>query len=162
MRDVIIDGRIGKGGAEVKTTSNSGIKYVKFSLANKRFANGEEETAWFDCISYSPHIIEAADKLTQGIYVVVTCDDFDANPRTDKNGKAWSNITLRVIAVSRINTGGKKSDDEPAAEEHTVSTYTGDTQTKIAQTANAAPAPAPAPAPANVVVDSSDKDDLPF
>lgn len=160
MINVIIDGRIGKGGTEVKTTTNSGIRYAKFSLANKRFANGEEETVWYDCISYSSHIIDAADKLTQGMYVVVTCDDMSCKPRTDKEGKIWQNNTLRVIAVSRINTGTKKSDDEPAVEEPSVSTYTGDTQTKIAQSANAAPAPAPAPA--NVVVDSSDKDDLPF
>ena len=47
MKLISFDGRIGANGVEIKT-SKTGSTYATFSVANNSFANGKENTEWFE------------------------------------------------------------------------------------------------------------------
>lgn len=108
MKNIILDGRIGKDGAEVRQT-RLGKDYVRFSLANNSFVGGVEKTEWYDVTSYDPYVIENKIKfLGKGCYVIVS-----GNINTEvnvKDGKVWVNhyITANSIDIPSL----KKKDDE--------------------------------------------------
>lgn len=143
MKTIILDGRVGANGTEVKTTK-SGKPFAKFSVANNTYVNGEEKTEWFDVISYDPTFIEKrAQYLGKGSYVIVT-----GNIRTEVNidqaNKVWINnyITATTIETPRL---GVKSDATqtlttvatsttiPTTPSMTISTFTGGTKSELAE-----------------------------
>ena len=108
MRQVILDGRLGK---DAVVSSSNGKQYVKFSLANTLFKNGKEETEWFDVTSFDDFVVNKKIKaLTKGSYVIVT-----GNWETETNVSQKTNqlyINHRVIATDiNIPNVGKKTED---------------------------------------------------
>ena len=139
----MIDGNLAKD-AEV-STSKTGRTYVRFVVGNRIYKNNEESTDWIDVYSFDPKIIEnKASKLLKGSRVLVQGDySSDINVR---GGQAYINTRVMADFVELL-VGPKKNDQD------TVSTYTGTTETKKAET--------PQPKKEQTVVQSED-DDLPF
>ena len=118
MRQVIIDGRLGKDA--VVSTSN-GKQYIKFSIANTLFKDGQEKTEWFDITSFDDFVINKKVKaLTKGSYVIVT-----GNWETETNVSQKTNqlyVNHRVIATDiNIPNLGKKVDEAAPVKVPTVS-----------------------------------------
>jgi single-stranded DNA-binding protein len=108
MRQVIIDGRLGQ---DAVVSSSNGRQFIKFSIANTIFKNGQEKTEWFDVTSFDDFIINKKVKaLTKGSYVIVT-----GNWETETNVSQKTNqlyVNHRVIATDvNIPNLGKKSED---------------------------------------------------
>lgn len=172
MRSIIFDGRLGKDAEVLKT--KEGKSYVRFSVANNLFRDGEEKTDWFDVTSFDSFIIEKrAQYLKKGTYVIVT-----GNIITEvnvSNGNVYLNHKVRATSIETPSRG--KSNDEhqsSKSEAPEVSVYTGGTPAVVSAapqySRQEAPAPTPAasPAPAPKVsvpsepVSNADEDDLPF
>lgn len=159
MRQITLDGRIGKGGAKV-LKSNNGREYVRFSIANEAFVDGAAKTDWFDVTSFDPYIVsKKSEYLTQGRYAIV-----QGNLKTElviKDGKAWLNNYITAINIELPSFGKKEENSEPQ-----VSTYTGSTkpnQTVTAPVQETAPAPQTQPVVSQPApVGWSNDDDLPF
>lgn len=156
MKQISFDGRIGKD-AEVFAT-RGGRKYVRFSVANDTFINGENKTEWFDVTSYDPYVVENRVKyLSKGRYVIVHGSlNTEVNA---KNGKIYLN---QYVTANCIDTPlfGKKDDEK----EEKVSTYTAPSD-KPVDTPTYQPAPEPAyvgSGAGSSLNDMSDDDDLPF
>lgn len=143
MKTIILDGRVGANGTEVKTTK-SGKPFAKFSVANNTYVNGEEKTEWFDVISYDPTFIEKrAQYLGKGSYVIVT-GNIRTEVNIDQTNKVWINnyITATTIETPRL---GVKSDATqtlttvaasttiPTTPSMTISTFTGGTKSELAE-----------------------------
>lgn len=160
MKQISFDGRIGKD-AETLTTKG-GRKYVRFSVANDTFLNGENKTEWFDVTCYDPYVVENRVKyLSKGRYVIVH-GSLNTEVNT-KNGKIYLN---QYVTANCIDTPsfGKKEDEK----EEMVSTYTGGTKSMpkpvqeekpVVEARTAQPSYSTQTAPLN---DMSDDDDLPF
>lgn len=108
MRQVIIDGRLGK---DAVVSSSNGKQYIKFSIANTLFKDGQEKTEWFDVTSFDDFVITKKVKaLTKGSYVIVT-----GNWETETNVSQKTNqlyVNHRVIASDiNIPNLGKKADE---------------------------------------------------
>lgn len=165
MKQISLDGRIGKD-AEVLTTKG-GKKYIRFSLANDTFMNGENKTEWFDVTCYDPFVVENRVKfLTKGRYVIVSGNlNTDVNVR---NGKIYLNQYVTANSIDTPSFGKKEQDTE----EETVSTYTGGTTPTLSTKISEQPKqvvevkkPEPAysyTASSSSINDMSDDDDLPF
>lgn len=158
MKQIIIDGRVGANGTEVKTTKN-GKNYARFSIANNTYVNGEEKTEWYDVICYDPIFIEKrAQYLGKGSYVIITGTiKVDVNV---KDGKFYLNQTITAQTIDTPRFGGKKDDKESnAATEPSVSTFTGGTKSDFSSQVSDKPIP-------NVTVSTVNNDfnddDLPF
>ena len=173
MKSITFDGRIGANGAEVRTTKG-GRPYVKFSVANNSFANGQEKTEWFDITSYDPFVIENRVKfLTKGTYVIITGTP-NSEVNVDRTGKVWLN---QYVTASSIDTPSFRKREEDGASTTTVSaqsttldgnlsTYTGSTQTmksKVVETPEVAVVQSTVGSSPSVgiSIDNAD-DDLPF
>ena len=154
IRNLVIDGHIGKNGAEVKQT-NGGVPYIRFSLASSIYSDGQE-TVWFDVTSFDKNVINLAQYLTKGKYVFVA-GDLMKPEKSVKDNNIYVNLKIRANTVSFVNTGN--SGQNNSSDETVVSTYTGGTAPAPIVNQQAAPAPVPEPA---VVVDSKNDDDLPF
>lgn len=155
MKNIFFDGRIGRDGAEIKTTQG-GKKYVKFSVANNSFAGGQEKTEWFEVTSYDPYVIEnRAQYLTKGTYVIIS-GTLKCEVKVGKDNNMYLNY---YVTATTIDTPSfKKKDESSETTEQTVSTYTASTQTE-----KVAPAPKPEPQPAvAAMAPQSNDDDLPF
>ena len=110
ISDIILTGRIGKDGAELKQTV-TGKPYLRFSLANNKYVNGQEKTQWFDVKVFDQFTIENVGKLlTKGTPVYV-CGDIVAEPNIDKTGRVWQNFYVTAIRVAIMNTGRKDKDE---------------------------------------------------
>ena len=173
MKSITFDGRIGANGAEVRTTKG-GRPYVKFSVANNSFANGQEKTEWFDITSYDPFVIENRVKyLTKGTYVIITGTP-NSEVNVDRTGKVWLN---QYVTASSIDTPSFRKKDEDAVAttvtstqstvlDGNLSTYTGATQTtvnKVMEAPKVSATPQMAEVmPSTVGVSVADDDDLPF
>lgn len=167
MKQITIDGRIGKDGAKVMKTQG-GKNYLRFSLANDSFVNGANKTEWFDVTCFDPFVVENRVKFLQkGRYVIVTGT---LNSEVSaKDGKIYLNQYVRANDIDFPSFGTKKEENN----EVQVSTFTGGTksETIVREEAKPTPAPqaaapthAPQPAPATVASASgwSSDDDLPF
>ena len=133
MKTIILDGRIGSNGTEVKTTK-TGKQYARFSLANNTFVNGEVKTEWYDVISYDPIFIEKrAQYCGKGSYVIVT-GDIRTEVKVDQTNKMWINhyITAQTIDTPRF---GGKNENESTTETvtPTISTYTANTNSNYSE-----------------------------
>jgi single stranded DNA-binding protein len=165
MKSITFDGRIGANGAEVRTTKG-GRPYVRFSVANNSYANGQEKTEWFDITSYDPFVIENRVKyLTKGTYVIITGTP-NTEVNVDRTGKVWLN---QYVTANSIDTPAfRKKDDDSTTTQGTsttndnLSTFTATTQQTITKTVEAPQVAAPMPASVGVGVSSDADDDLPF
>ena len=166
MRQITIDGRIGKN-AEVLTTT-TGRRYMKFPFANTVRRRGAEKTDWFEVLCYDERTIESLSSILQkGRYIIVT-GDLDVTVQLDRSGKIWLNQDLFATNIYLPNVGGSRQDGTTtgaAAAEPTVNA--------MENPAATAPAPSPAPAPVPVASTSpapsafndavaDEDDDLPF
>lgn len=165
MKSITFDGRIGANGAEVRTTKG-GRPYVRFSVANNSYANGQEKTEWFDITSYDPFVIENRVKyLTKGTYVIITGTP-NTEVNVDRTGKVWLN---QYVTANSIDTPAfRKKDDDSTTTQGTntindnLSTFTSTTQQTITKTVEAPQVAAPMPASVGVGISSDADDDLPF
>lgn len=166
MRQITLDGRIGKDGAKVMK-SNNGKDYIRFSIANDAFVDGTNKTEWFDITCFDPYIVnKKSEYLKQGRYVIV--QGTLKSEMAIKNGKAYLNHYVTANNIELPSFGGKREEST----EVQVSTFTGGTRSAEvmkAPTQEAKPAPQPqaAPAPQPVVSQAApagwnNDDDLPF
>ena len=158
MKIIIFDGRIGAKGAEVSAT-RGGKPFVRFSVANNSYVNGQDKTEWFDVTSYDPFIIEnKVNSLTKGTPVQIV-GTLNTEVKV-KDGKVWVN---QYVTADRIefNFAGKKDDEAQgvATSETTVSTVTGGTQSEAMVTTQPVSA---TPTAEEMPMESSSDDDLPF
>lgn len=158
MKIIIFDGRIGAKGAEVSAT-RGGKPFVRFSVANNSYVNGQDKTEWFDVTSYDPFIIEnKVNSLTKGTPVQIV-GTLNTEVKV-KDGKVWVN---QYVTADRIefNFAGKKDDEtqNAATSETTVSTVTGGTPSEAMVTTKPTSA---TPAVEEMPMESSGDDDLPF
>lgn len=103
MKQITFDGRLGKD-AVVGTTKN-GRQYLKFSVANNTFANGEEKTEWFDVRTFNEFIIQQKKEiLKKGAYVIVT-GNLESEVKSF-NGKIFLNhgVLANEINVPKLNS----------------------------------------------------------
>lgn len=165
MRQITLDGRIGKGGAKVMKSSN-GRDYVRFDIANDAFVDGTNKTDWFSITCFDPYVVsKKSEFLKQGRYVIVQ-GTIKSEVNT-KNGQIWLNHYVTANNIELPSFG--KKDDKEDNEEPQVSVFTGGTKSAEvvsapAQTHQAAPAPQPqvSAMQGNPVGWGSDGDDLPF
>jgi len=125
MRQITLDGRIGKGGAKVMKSSN-GRDYVRFDIANDAFVDGTNKTDWFSITCFDPYIVsKKSEFLKQGRYVIVQ-GTIKSEVNT-KNGKIWLNhyVTANNIELPSFGKREEKDEDEPL-----VSTFTGGTKSE--------------------------------
>lgn len=165
MRIISFDGRLGSD-AEVRTTKG-GKPYIRLSVANNIFANGEDRTDWFDVTCYDEFIVDKKAKyLTKGTYVIVT-----GNVTTEvkpSNGKLWVNhyVTATTIDLPRFGRNQNNEDSAQRDSEPEVSVYTGRTaETMVEPVIPVMPAAAPAvssPSSTYEEPNFSNDDDLPF
>lgn len=174
MKQIFFDGRIGREGAEVRTTQ-TGKKYIRFSVANNSFVRGNEKTEWFDVTCFDQTIVEKrAQYLTRGSYVIIN-GTLNTEVNVDKQGKVWVNQYVTATTIEMPMFGKKDSEGNVAAGASTaptVSTYTGGTMSTGVLKPNAGAAtPAPQTAPVtpklktaaeSVITTMGDDDDLPF
>lgn len=108
MRQVIIDGRLGK---DAVVSSANGKQYVKFSIANTLFKDGQEKTEWFDITSFDDFVINKKIKaLTKGSYVIVTGNWVTETNVSQKTNQLY--VNHRVFATDiNIPNLGKKADE---------------------------------------------------
>ena len=169
MKQITLDGRIGRDGAKV-LTSAKGKPYIRFSLANNTFVNGAEKTEWFEISSFDPFIVESKSKLlTQGRYVIV--QGVLNSEVTSKNGNIYLNHYVSANSIELPSFGKREETNEVQ-----VSTYTGGTKSDQVvakpQPVQEATIPVqqpviPQPQPQQVVSQSApagwnNDDDLPF
>lgn len=156
MRTIIVDGRLGKD-AEILQTKD-GRPFVKFSIANNDFVDGQEVTDWFDILSYDTHFAEKrAQYLKKGMYVIVE-GKIRSKVNTSPNGNMYLNhhVMATNIDMPRLGRGGT-SEEQQSSEEPEVSVYTGGTRSSVT-----AKQSEPQIAPAYVAADNGNSDDLPF
>ena len=158
MKLIIFDGRIGAKGAEVSAT-RGGKPFVRFSVANNSYVNGQDKTEWFDVTSYDPFVIEnKVNSLTKGTPVQIV-GSLNTEVKV-KDGKVWVN---QYVTADRIefNFSGKKDDENGAsATEESVSTITGGTQSEAV--INGGNDKQVVPQTEEMPIESSGDDDLPF
>lgn len=160
MKQITLDGRIGKDGAKVLTTKG-GKSYIRFSLANDSFISGANKTEWFDITCFDPYIVENRSKyMTQGRYAIV--QGVLNSEVSVKDGKVYLNHYVNANNIELPSFGNKREESN----EVQVSTFTGGT--KSAETVKApvqevkeVPQPQPVASQASPAGWNND-DDLPF
>ena len=163
MQLLIVDGRLGKD-AEVKVSQN-GDKYLKFSLANRVYKNGKEDTVWYDVITSDVRFLnKLPEHLKKGSYVIVT-GHLDVTVRT-VDSKIFTNLTVRANSIE-FGGGTKKNEDEnsnvtPTAPTPQVSIVDVTTTNEPPQGVFTPPANVTATPAPNVGLTDDGEDDLPF
>lgn len=171
MKTIILDGRVGTAGTEVKVTK-AGKQYARFSLANNTYTNGEEKTEWFEIISYDPTFIEKrAQYLNKGSYVIVT-GNIRTEVKVGQDNKMYINHYVTASNIDTPRLGGKSDNatqDNATTSTPVVSTFTGGTKSEMVAQVTAQPSEgvivlgAPSQvAVATVGAGSVDDSDLPF
>lgn len=135
MKILTFDGRLGKD-AELNQT-NTGVRYLRFSVANDSKKQNSVVTEWYDVVVFDENIVSKMQQyLTKGSYVLIT-----GEPTTSisvKDGQAYLNQRVRAFSV---NFGGGKSNNSTS----------GSTQAspapQYAPPVNAAPVAQPQPQP---------------
>ena len=108
---IVLIGRLGKD-AEIVQTSN-GNKYVRFTVAENTYTNKENETTWYDVVSYDAFVVNTQIQvLKKGAFVVVT-GRLKTKVNVGKNGNVYlnHNVTAWNINVPNLS-GGDKKDSE--------------------------------------------------
>lgn len=140
MKILTFDGRLGRD-AELNQT-NTGVRYLRFSVANDSKKQNSVVTEWYDVVVFDENIVSKMQQyLTKGSYVLIT-----GEPTTSisvKDGQAYLNQRVRAFSV---NFGGGKSNNNTS----------GSTQAspapQYAPPVNAAPVAQPQPQPATPVI----------
>ena len=160
MRQIVLDGRIGKDGAK-KLKTASGKEYIRFSIANDAYIDGTNQTDWFDVTCFDPFIVgKKFEFLKQGRYVII-----QGGLKSEiaiRNGKAFLNQYITANTIELPSFGKKDENNEPQ-----VSTYTGGTRSETVVTTNLPAKPAVEETPVQQAVAAqagwdSTGDDLPF
>ena len=103
MKILTFDGRLGRD-AELNQT-NTGVRYLRFSVANDSKKQNSVVTEWYDVVVFDENIVSKMQQyLTKGSYVLIT-----GEPTTSisvKDGQAYLNQRVRAFSV---NFGGGKS-----------------------------------------------------
>ena len=173
MKTIILDGRVGTKGTEVKSTK-AGKPYAHFSMANNTFSNGEEKTEWYDVISYDPAFIEKrAQYLGKGSYVIVT-GSIRTEVKVGQDNKMWVNHYVTATNIDTPRLGVKPENDEQQVSTQTstpvVSTFTGGTASDISTSqpmkevyiTQVAAQPQPHVSVVGAGTNATSDDDLPF
>lgn len=105
MRNIIIDGRLGKD-AEIKSTKD-GKQYLSMAVANDIYANGEVKTEWFNVSSFIDSDLKRAQYLTSGRFVIIS-GDLTIEPRTS-NGKLYLNMYIRAHNIDMPRLGQRQN-----------------------------------------------------
>ncbi len=134
-------GRIGKGGAEVKTGKN-GNDYVVMNVATDDFSNGEEKTVWVRVASSQSNHLNLAQYLTQGKPISVH-GRLRAGAWLDKDGNPRSSIDVTAERIDFLPGRKKDENNEQSQKE-------------------AATAPVPPKKESKSKKAKEDEDDLPF
>lgn len=151
----IVDGRLGKD-AEVKVDKN-GRSYARFSLANRVFKNGEEETVWYDVMSYDETVVtKQAPHMKKGSYIFVTGTLY-VETRT-VNSTTYTNFLLRATKVDFIILGTKTED----AATQTAQVAPTPATVSAPETVFATQVPVDVTTPSSVSLADDAEDDLPF
>lgn len=140
MKILTFDGRLGRD-AELNQT-NTGVRYLRFSVANDSKKQNSVVTEWYDVVVFDENIVSKMQQyLTKGSYVLIT-----GEPTTSisvKDGQAYLNQRVRAFSV---NFGGGKSNTNAS----------GSTQVspapQYAPPVNAAPVAQPQPQAATPVI----------
>ena len=140
MKILTFDGRLVRD-AELNQT-NTGVRYLRFSVANDSKKQNSVVTEWYDVVVFDENIVSKMQQyLTKGSYVLIT-----GEPTTSisvKDGQAYLNQRIRAFSV---NFGGGKSNNNTS----------GSTQAspapQYAPPVNAAPVAQPQPQPATPVI----------
>jgi len=159
MKIITFDGRLGKDAEVLKT--KDGKPFVRFSVANNSFSNGQEKTDWFDIMSFDSYFAEKrAQYLKKGTYVIISGPI--ESVVSVSNGKVYMNhhVTATSIDMPRF---GKDSDgprqNETVEEEPQVSVYTGGTKSDFSKQEEV---PAYSGVPSYEEDERENDDDLPF
>ena len=142
MKILTFDGRLGRD-AELNQT-NTGVRYLRFSVANDSKKQNSVVTEWYDVVVFDENIVSKMQQyLTKGSYVLIT-----GEPTTSisvKDGQAYLNQRVRAFSV---NFGGGKSNNNASGSTQVSSAP------QYAPPVNAAPVaqPQPQPQPATPVI----------
>lgn len=162
MRTITIDGRLGKD-AEIKYTP-SGVKYVRFSVANTSYIEGKDDTVWFDITSFDTHVIEKQlDYLKKGRAVYVSGP---LNVKLNQsNGKNYLNYYIKANSIE-LSSISKKQDTDSSEDKitpsPTFSTMASAMTMNNTTTQVATPAPQTVSATYSASFEASTDDELPF
>ena len=158
MKLISFDGRIGANGVEIKT-SKTGSTYATVSVANNSFANGKENTEWFEVTSFDPNFIEKrAKNIGKGTYVIIN-GQLRTEVNVDKTGKLWINhyVTANTVDTPRFGLKNEQSVNADSDSIPDMSTFTGTTGSqRLAQI------PEPSPAYNSSSSSYDNVDDIPF
>ena len=157
MRNLVIDGRLGKDATMEKT--KDGRTYLRFAIANNYYNRGSEKTEWFDVNVFNDHLVNRIQKvLKKGTYVIVNgnwvCET------SASNGKVYLNHYINANDVNLPALGSKPDNtnivtvDIPSVPTAKVETPT------VAQPT--VPPLTPKPAVSEITLSSDDEEDLPF
>lgn len=154
MKIITLDGRLGRD-AEINQT-NTGVKYLRFSMANDTKRQGNTVTEWFDVVVYDENTItKMAQYLTKGSYVIITGEPTASI--SIKDGQAYLNQRIRAFSINFGGGGSGKQANTAQAQgvAPQVAPQVGATvaqpmphMTQPQQAAPVIPMPAAAPAPA--------------
>ena len=135
MKILTFDGRLGRD-AELNQT-NTGVRYLRFSVANDSKRQNSVVTEWYDVVVFDENIVSKMQQyLTKGSYVLIT-----GEPTTSisvKDGQAYLNQRVRAFSV---NFGGGKSNNNASGSTQVSSAP------QYAPPVNAAPVAQPQPQP---------------
>lgn len=156
MKTIVFDGRLGKDA--VLNTSKNGNQYLKFSVANTTFSNGQEKTEWFDVTTFNENLIKAKSQvLKKGSYVIIT-GTWDSNTSV-KDSKVWLNHYVTATDINIPNLGNKAT--APTVTQPTVDMPTVSMPEVTIPTVETRLNAADVVAANHAIVEDSD-DDLPF
>ena len=108
MKILIVDGRLVRD-AEIKVSKTTGNRFLKFTIANNTYSNGQENTTYYNVISYNEDDIARYAKFVKGKLLVITgTPNEDYTVKEDKvyinrNIKAY-NIEYGTFSYNRENT----------------------------------------------------------
>lgn len=144
MKIITLDGRLGRD-AEINQT-NTGVKYLRFSMANDTKRQGNTVTEWFDVVVYDENTItKMAQYLTKGSYVIITGEPTASI--SIKDGQAYLNQRIRAFSINFGGGGSGKQANTAQAQGVAPQVAPQAAYNPQAQAAPVIPMPAAAPAP---------------
>ena len=145
MKIITLDGRLGRD-AEINQT-NTGVKYLRFSMANDTKRQGNTVTEWFDVVVYDENTItKMAQYLTKGSYVIITGEPTASI--SIKDGQAYLNQRIRAFSINFGGGGSGKQANTAQAQGVAPQVAPQAAYNPQAPAAPVIPMPAAAPAPA--------------
>lgn len=109
---ITINGRLGND-AQVKYTKSSGNKFLKFTLANNTYFNGDTNVSWFSVMVFGhQNWIGSLEKLlVKGVLVTVQ-GRFLQNNYENSSGELVKSYFIRAEAVQVMSHTAKKEREE--------------------------------------------------